>query len=151
MTRFRIHAASIAIASDGSIVANVRSYAGETDPEALLRRAIESGGTIFIGIRLRAGEALDLRSRIEDAGHEEAGAALVGRERRRKGKAERAGELLLPSEESASVTVSAETPLASTYLPPWISHQFFGIRAASALVPSRGPLGRADAAGRGAR
>ncbi len=92
MTRPRIHAASLALASDGSLIANVRSYAGETDPEALLRRAIESGGTIVIGVRLRAHEAIDARSRIEDAGHEAAGTALVARERWRKRRAARNGE-----------------------------------------------------------
>ena len=46
------------------------------EPEVLLRRAIEVGGFIFIGIRLRGREARDTLSRIDDAGHEGAGAAL---------------------------------------------------------------------------
>lgn len=84
MSKPRIHKASIALASDGSIIANVHGFAGEMEPEVLLRRAIEVGGFIFIGIRLRGREARDTLSRIDDAGHEGAGAAFVARERRRR-------------------------------------------------------------------
>lgn len=84
MKKPRIHRASIAFASDGAIVANVHDFAGETDPAALLRRAIELGGEIFIGVRLRGREATNVRSRVGDAGHEGAGAAFVDRKRRRR-------------------------------------------------------------------
>ena len=95
MSKTRIHPASTAFASDGSILANVAGYAGETDPAALLRRAIEFGGEIFIGVKLRGHEARDVLSRIEDAGHEGVGAAFVGRERRRKKRAARADKAAL--------------------------------------------------------
>lgn len=84
MKRQRICKASIALASDGSILANIHNYTGETDPDALLRRAIEFGGAIFIGVKLREIETRDVLSRVEDAGHEGAGAALVDRERKRR-------------------------------------------------------------------
>lgn len=84
MKRLRICKASIAFASDGSVVANVHNYAGEKDPDALLRRALEFGDAVFIGVKLREHEARDVLSRVEDAGHEGAGAALVVRERKRR-------------------------------------------------------------------
>jgi hypothetical protein len=43
MSRTRIHEARVAFASDGSIVANVHGFAGETDQEAVLHRAIDCG------------------------------------------------------------------------------------------------------------
>lgn len=89
MSKPRIHQAALAIASDGSILVNVRSYAGETDPAALLRRAIEDGGTIFIGVRLRAVEAHEVVSRLDETCHETAGSVLSARERRLKKKAVR--------------------------------------------------------------
>lgn len=65
-------------------MANVHDFAGETDPTALLRRAIELGGEIFIGVRLGGREAAKVRSRVGDAGHEGARAAFVDRMRRRR-------------------------------------------------------------------
>ena len=87
MKRPRISKASIALASDGSIVANVHNCAGEKDPEELLRRAIELGGAVFIGIVLRGRETREVITRVDDAGHEGAGGAFVDRRRRRKRKA----------------------------------------------------------------
>ncbi|MBX3232010.1 MAG: hypothetical protein KIT84_20160 [Labilithrix sp.] len=84
MRRPKIHKASIAVASDSSVVANVHGFAGERDSEGILRRAIELGGAIFIGVKLRGREARDVLARIDDAGHEGAGAAFVARERRRR-------------------------------------------------------------------
>ena len=89
MTKPRIHQAALAFASDGSTLVNVRSFAGETDPAALLRRALADGGTIFIGLRLRAVETREVLARLDDACHEAAGAVLSARERRRKKKAAR--------------------------------------------------------------
>lgn len=86
MRRSKVCKASIAVASDGSVIANVHNYAGERDPEELLRRAMEFGGAIFIGVGLRGREARDALARIDDAGHEHAGAVFVRRERRRKRK-----------------------------------------------------------------
>ncbi len=86
MTRPRICKASVAIASDGSLVTNVHGYAGETDPQELLRRALDLGGEVFVGVRLRGREARDALDRIDNAGHEGAGAAFV-RRRRQKRKA----------------------------------------------------------------
>ena len=83
----RICKASVAFACDGSLLANVHGYAGETDPQELLRRATELGGAIFVGVVLRAGEARDALSRLDDAGHEGASNAFVDRRRRRKRKA----------------------------------------------------------------
>lgn len=42
MKRPRICKASIALASDGSLVANVHGFAGEKDPEELLRGRLKS-------------------------------------------------------------------------------------------------------------
>lgn len=84
MTGPRICRASIAVTSDGSLVANVHNYAGEKDPATLLRRAIELGGEVFVGVVLRDREARDVRSRVDNAGHEGAGAAFVRRRRKRK-------------------------------------------------------------------
>lgn len=89
MKRPRVCKASLALACDGSVIANVHNYAGEEDPEALLRRAFDLGGEVFVGVRLRGREARDVRSRIDDAGHEGAGAAFVDRRRRRKKKTRR--------------------------------------------------------------
>lgn len=89
MTRPRICRVSIALTSDGSVLANMHNYGGETDPAALLRRAVDLGGEVFVGIRLGDGEARDVLSRVEDAGHEGAGAALVDRERRMRRKKRR--------------------------------------------------------------
>jgi hypothetical protein len=86
MTRPKVCKASVAFACDGSILANVHGFAGETDPQELLRRATELGGAIFVGVKLRGGEVRDTLARVEDAGHEGAGAAFVERGRRR-GKA----------------------------------------------------------------
>ena len=87
MTGPKIHKASVAFASDGTVIANVHNFAGEKDPSALLRRAIELGGEVFVGIVLRDREAHDVLSRVDDAGHEGVGAALVDRERRRRKRA----------------------------------------------------------------
>ena len=86
MTGPPICKASVAFASDGSVIANVHSFAGERDPQALLRRALDLGGELFIGIKLRGGEVRDTLCRIDDAGHEGAGAAFVDREKRRQKK-----------------------------------------------------------------
>lgn len=87
MKRQRISKASVAFACDGTLIANVHNFAGEEDPEELLRRAIELGGEVSVGVLLRGREAQDTRSRIDDAGHEGAGAAFVDRERRRRKRA----------------------------------------------------------------
>lgn len=84
MKRPTIHKASIALASDGSVIANVHNFAGERNPQELVRRAIELGGEVFIGVVLREREARDTLSRLDDAGHEGAGAAFVKRRRRKK-------------------------------------------------------------------
>lgn len=84
MKKPRICKASVAFACDGSVVANVHNYAGERDLQALLRRAIELGGEVFVGVVLREREARDTRSRLDDAGREGAGAAFVDREQRRR-------------------------------------------------------------------
>lgn len=82
----RVCKAAIAFACDGSVVANVHGFAGDTDPQELLRRALDLGGEVFIGVVLRGREARDTLARIDDAGHEGAGAAFVVRERRRRRK-----------------------------------------------------------------
>lgn len=78
----RVCKASIAFACDNSVIASVHNYAGEKDPEALLRRALDLGGEVFVEVRLGGREARDVRSRVDCAGHEGAGAAFVGRRRR---------------------------------------------------------------------
>lgn len=97
MTRPRIHSAPFAIASDGSILVNVNGYAGETDLEALLRRAVEDGKMIFVGTRLGATEARELVRRLQDPCHEMTGVVLGARERRRRKRSARSGEPIAKS------------------------------------------------------
>ena len=63
----RVCKASIAFACDNSVIASVHNYAGEKDPEALLRRALDLGGEVFVGVRLGGREARDVRSRVDCA------------------------------------------------------------------------------------
>lgn len=87
MSRQRIHPAPFAIASDGSIIANLHGYVGETDLEGLLRRAVDDRRQIFIGSRLSATEARELLRCLQDPCHEMTGFTLGARERRRRKRA----------------------------------------------------------------
>ncbi len=89
MSKARIHSAALALASDGTVIANIRGYGGATDPEALLRRAIEEDCVIFIGVRLRAAEARDVLSRLDDHSHEAASFVLGARGVQKRKKAAR--------------------------------------------------------------
>lgn len=60
MSRQQIHSAPLAVASDGSIIANLHHYDGETNLDDLFRRAIADDHQVFFGTRLTASEARKL-------------------------------------------------------------------------------------------
>lgn len=84
MSRQRIHPAAFAVACDGSVLANLHGYSGDTDLAVLLRRAVDDGRQVFIGTRLGADEARDLLGRLQDPCHEATGFILGARDRRRR-------------------------------------------------------------------
>lgn len=79
----RIHAAGLAVALDGTILLNVAHVAAEQDPAALLERAIEGGGELFVGVQLSRAESRRAIALLEDRAAEAAG-VIVGRRQRRR-------------------------------------------------------------------
>lgn len=84
--RPRIHASSLAVAADGTILVNLAHMYGENDGEALLRRALDDGGALFVGVSLRAGEARAVRAWMANAAAEIGGHVVGRRCRRAKGR-----------------------------------------------------------------
>jgi hypothetical protein len=85
----RIHASGLAFAADGTVLVNIAHWASSQDPLALLQRAKQEGGEIFIGVQLAPREAKEAL-RWLDNGAAEAVAHIGGRrQRRRRGKERR--------------------------------------------------------------
>jgi len=87
--RPRIHASGIAVASDGTLLANVAHWANTQDPHALLERAIMEGGELFVGVQVNAREAPEIWRLFDDRAAEAAGVIGGRRHRRRRGAKER--------------------------------------------------------------
>lgn len=83
-----LHSSPIAVALDGTVIANVRLYDGTHDAEAALRTAVEHGGRVFVGVELGKDQVAQLHQWLDDAAYE--GLAFVlgarprGRHRKRK-------------------------------------------------------------------
>jgi hypothetical protein len=86
----KVHPAAFAVAADGSIIINVAGYCEAEPPEKLLQRALDDGGTLFVGVRLHAFEVRELLGRLQDNTFEACGFILGARNRRRRKRAARA-------------------------------------------------------------
>jgi hypothetical protein len=80
----RIHPCGLALTLDGTLLVNASHFASEQNPEALLRRALDQGGTIFIGMQLSATETREAVRWIDDRAAEAAGHIIGRRQRRRR-------------------------------------------------------------------
>lgn len=85
----RLHPSPIAVALDGTVMANVRLYDGIHDAEAAIRPAVEHGGRVFIGIELDEDQVDELRRWLDDAAYEGLAFALGATPKRRRRKAAR--------------------------------------------------------------
>jgi hypothetical protein len=84
--RLRLHAAALALASDGSLLVNLAHLHNTQDPAGLLRVAVGHGGALFLGVTLTRRESRDVARWVEDS-TAEATAHLGGRRLRRLGRA----------------------------------------------------------------
>jgi hypothetical protein len=87
----RIHPCGFALTLDGTVLVNVSHIASEQDPETLLRRTLDEGGTIFLGVELSPGETREAIRWIDDRAAEAAG-HIIGRRQRRRRARERKNE-----------------------------------------------------------
>jgi hypothetical protein len=87
----RIHPCGLAVTFDGTLLVNASHCASEQNPEALLRRALDQGGTIFIGVQLSPAETDETLRWIDDRAAEAAG-HIIGRRQRRRRTKERKSE-----------------------------------------------------------
>lgn len=86
----KVHPAAFAVATDGTVIINVAGYYGNEPPEKLLQRALDDGGTLFVGVSLQAFEVRELLGRLQDNTFEACGFILGARNRRRRKRAARA-------------------------------------------------------------
>jgi len=86
-----IHASGLAVALDGTILVNATHFAAEQSPAALLRQALDEGGTIFIGVQLSPSETREALRWLDDRAAEAAGHIVGRRQRRRRAKERRNG------------------------------------------------------------
>jgi hypothetical protein len=76
----------MALTSDGTILVNVAHSNGPGDPKSLLKRALEAGGQVFIGVVVTTREVAFARKWIDDSSWELAGHVWGSRGRTRKAK-----------------------------------------------------------------
>jgi len=80
----RIHASGLAVAFDGSLLLNVAHVASEQEPASLLRRALDEGSELFIGVQLSKREAAHALRLLDDRAAEGACVIVGHRQRRRR-------------------------------------------------------------------
>jgi len=72
----RIHRAPLALASDGSVIANVHHVTGATDIALLIIEAVKRG-TVFIGVVVPKKHRAIIAEAIDDAATEAASVVLA--------------------------------------------------------------------------
>lgn len=77
----RIHPASFAVASDGTLLVNVLELDAPEDLSGLVRVAEKQPGATFLGVSLSPSETQQVLEAVAH-GHREAAAFVVGRARR---------------------------------------------------------------------
>jgi len=80
--RKRIHLAPFALTSDGHLILNAAALDGQILPDALLERALQQRGRLFVGIELSAVEVSAAMKRTRDGIFETAAYAVGARQRR---------------------------------------------------------------------
>ena len=83
----RVHRAPLALYSDGSLLLNLAEFDGARSPAALLERALEQEGAVFIGVQLSSAEVQRVLARLDDS-YAEAAAYLAGGRQRKGGRQE---------------------------------------------------------------
>lgn len=73
-----------ALASDGTLLLGMTHTDGSLEPEALLKRALENGGRVFIGVELDGDEKGYVRTFVHD-GFCEAAATVAGARAKSRG------------------------------------------------------------------
>jgi hypothetical protein len=83
MTTSRLHTAPLAVATNGTLLVNGRTFTTSEKIEAALEAAKEFGTDIFIGVALRESEARRLLLRMEDSFAEVASTVRSSRKARK--------------------------------------------------------------------
>jgi hypothetical protein len=85
----RVERAALAFTLSGEVLVNAASFDGPDTPRALLLRALEQKGRVFVGVTLSVSEAAEAIEWLRNAEHEGAGHIIGRRQRRRRRKVTR--------------------------------------------------------------
>jgi hypothetical protein len=84
MPRSNSHAASLAVALDGTVLVNVAAGSDLRDPARLAEIAARDGRIVFVGVPLSAAETRGALARLDDAGGELAARILAARLKKKR-------------------------------------------------------------------
>jgi hypothetical protein len=78
----RLHRAPFALASDGTVLVNMTEFDGPRSLAALLNKATEQKGRVFVGVQLTPAEIRWVLARLDEGCQEAAAYVAGGRQRR---------------------------------------------------------------------
>lgn len=67
MLKLKLHKASMAIVSDGTVLVNVRTFTTDDSFESAVEAAVQRGGAVFIGVALTSVETRSAIALLDDA------------------------------------------------------------------------------------